>query len=82
MVVSMTRRVLLCAALGAVSLAGFGCTNTMWAYPHAGNETLGMSAEDHYHHVKRISDIDRRALQDDWDVFWMTDRPTRLTRWH
>jgi len=78
-----------CASVFAMLLIS-GCT--VWAggqratvglnYPHAMGETLTQSAPDHYHTVSSISAHDARALVDDLDLFFMTDRPTRLTRWH
>lgn len=54
----------------------------MWIYSHKDQENLALSAEDHHHAVARIIEIDRRGLIEDLDYFFMTDRPTRLTRWH
>ena len=68
-------------------LAAFalGCTaenRFMLTYPHAKSVNLAQSSEEHYHSVSRIAKLDRKALVDDLDTFFMTDRPTRLTRWH
>lgn len=41
-----------------------------------------MTKEEHNQAVIRIADQDRRAFIDDLDIVFMTDRPTRLTRWH
>jgi len=30
---------------------------------------------------KRIADIDRKQLVDDWDAFMLNDRPTHASRW-
>lgn len=30
---------------------------------------------------RRILDADLRQLNDDWDVLWLNDRPSRLTEW-
>jgi hypothetical protein len=51
-------------------------------YPHASGESLTQSSDEHYRQVSRVSAHDSRALMDDLDVFFLTDRPTRLTRWH
>jgi hypothetical protein len=51
-------------------------------YPHAKGELLGQSAEAHYHVVRGVSARDTHALVDDLDLLFLTDRPTRLTRWH
>ncbi len=31
---------------------------------------------------KHVVDVNSRELIDDWDHFWLMDRPSRLTRWH
>lgn len=68
----------------AVLLAGFagGCMRSMWMYPHAGMEGLADSSAEHRQRVQSVIDHDNRALADDLDLFFMTDRPSRLTRWH
>ena len=83
-----TRCLMLVGALTALCLSG--CAT--WAatqratvrlnYPHATGETLTDSPQDHYHAIARYSASDARALVDDLDLLFMTDRPTRLTRWH
>jgi len=50
-------------------------------YPHAGNETLTQSPQEHYHSATRVSLIDTLGLVEDMDLLFMTDRPTRLSRW-
>lgn len=71
--------------LALVSAGLAGCTTRagqLWVYPHRHEETLTMTKEEHNQAVIRIADQDRRALVDDLDLVFMTDRPTRLTRWH
>jgi hypothetical protein len=68
-------------------VAGFtaGCSQrakTCTWYPHACTETLGQTDEEHYQSVNRIREHDRRALNEDLDMFFQTDRPSRLNRWH
>lgn len=75
------------AVCGLLLIAsGLGCASSasshMWIYSHKDQENLALSAEDHHHAVARIIEIDRRGLIEDLDYFFMTDRPTRLTRWH
>lgn len=48
----------------------------------AGCATLSMSSDEHREQVRRVARHDWRALQDDLDLLFMTDRTTRLTRWH
>lgn len=31
---------------------------------------------------KHIADVGSRQFVDDWDHFWLMDRPSRLTYWH
>lgn len=72
--------------LGCLLLAGLGlgCTTRTGMhviYPHADRLSLTQSPTEHRQSVSRIAAHDRRALAEDLDVFFMTDRPTRLTRW-
>ena len=73
--------ILLCAVV-------IGCTSraskveTAVFHPSARTETLGEPPHEHYHRVYQSVDQDRRALSEDLDVLFMTDRPTRLSRWH
>lgn len=65
----------------------FGVTGCMgakstWMYPHAETETLGQTPDEHHQQVSSVLEQDRRALNEDLDLLFMTDRPTRLTRWH
>jgi len=73
----------------AVALTFFalpaGCSTrsaVMFNYPHAQGETLTQSSEEHFQSVRRSAEQDRRALVEDLDMLFLTDRPTRLTRWH
>jgi len=73
---------------GVVSIVvslGTGCTTsqkTAVFNPHADYETLTQSGEDHHHSVYKAMDRDRQALIEDLDMLFLTDRPSRLTRWH
>lgn len=51
-------------------------------YPHARHATLSESGDEHFQRVSRIADTDRLLLQEDLDLLFQTERPTRLTRWH
>jgi len=44
--------------------------------------TLTQSTGDHMHTIATVIDQDRRALFDDLDMLYQTDRPSRLSRWH
>jgi len=72
--------VLVVTAAGAA-----GCTSRasqLWVHAHRHAETLGQTAEEHNQMVIQVADQDRRALVDDLDLVFLTDRTTRLTRWH
>lgn len=61
-----------------------GCaprSTVMLNYPHAKFATMTESPHEHYQRVSNIAAADGRALIDDLDLLFMTDRPTRLTRW-
>lgn len=51
-------------------------------YPHATEATVTQTPQEHYQHVSNIAAQDARALVDDLDLLFFTDRPSRLTRWH
>ena len=51
-------------------------------YPHARSATLAESGDEHYQRVSRGAERDRLLLQEDLDLLFQTERPTRLTRWH
>lgn len=70
--------------LATVILTFAGCTNPKyqtWPYLHRDTETLGESPEEHRHRVNRVANQDAKGLAEDWDMFMMTDRPSRLNRW-
>ena len=71
--------------LAVASAGAIGCTSRgsqLWVYPHRNAETLAQSKEDHNRAVIGVADHDRRAIIDDLDIVYMTDRPSRLSRWH
>ena len=73
---------LVVTALTALGMAGCASkTATQIVYPHSTLANMTQSPHEHYQSVSSIAAQDRRALVDDLDVFFMTDRPTRLTRW-
>lgn len=43
--------------------------------------SLTQTASEHMHTYDRDVYHDVRLIPDDWDMFWMLDRPTRLSRW-
>jgi len=70
---------LLGALIGATGCMG---PKSMWMYPHADSESLGQTPEEHRQQVLGSVEQDRRALTEDLDLWYLTDRPTRLSRWH
>lgn len=69
--------------MGGMALS-VGCTNPKhqsWPYVHGDTETLGETAGDHRHRTRKVANQDAKALTEDLDVFFMTDRPSRLNRW-
>jgi hypothetical protein len=49
---------------------------------HADNPGMGETGDEHFHRVVRIEDTRRAGMTHDLDLLFMTDRPSRLTRWH
>lgn len=80
----MVRRIERVLMVVAAAWACAGCTGAQstWMYPHSGTETLGQTSDEHRHQVAGVLEQDRRGLKEDLDLLFMTDRPTRLTRWH
>lgn len=78
-----------CIAAVSLFLTLSGCmaytraprSTVIWNYPHATEETLTESSHEHYQSVSNVAQRDARALIEDMDLLFMTDRPTRLTRW-
>lgn len=80
------RCLLLACLLSPVAIAGCASSphemSSPWLYPNAGLETATESSDDHFHRVARVLDLDTRLLADDLDLLFMTERSTRLSRWH
>ena len=78
------------AACLLITLAVPGCavftrsprSTVVLNYPHATEATLTRTPQEHYQHVSNVSAHDARALVEDLDLLFLTDRPSRLTRWH
>ena len=78
----LTRWTLLLCMLMSMTATGCMGAKSVWMYPHAHLETLGETGDEHRERVSTIADQDARAIVEDLDLLFMTDRPTRLTRWH
>ncbi len=73
------------AACLFVALISLGCaprSTVTLDYPHSTRATLTQSPHEHYQAISNIAAQDRRALIEDLDILYLTDRPGRLTRWH
>ena len=76
---------LLVVLMSLTSCASWSETNQSmlnFYYPHASSETLNLSPHEHQHAVSKVIDRDNRALIEDLDLLFLTERPTRLHRWH
>ena len=40
------------------------------------------SAPQRKRRIRNIVALEFRQLNDDWDSFWMLDKPSRMTYWH
>ena len=79
---SAFRMVVGCGLTICAFAAGCSSTAMATAYPHSSMDTLAQDPHEHQHAVSMSLEQDRRALAEDLDLLFMTDRPTRLTRWH
>ncbi|MDO8629008.1 MAG: hypothetical protein Q7R41_00810 [Phycisphaerales bacterium] len=79
---SAFRIVLGCGLMICAFATGCSSKAMATAYPHSRTETLAQDPHEHLHAVSMSVEQDRRALAEDLDLLFMTDRPTRLTRWH
>ncbi len=70
------------AGLGLLTLTGCMGARSSWMYPHGGTEGLAQTPDEHRNQVARVLEQDRRAIAEDLDLLFMTDRPTRLSKWH
>ena len=70
------------AASGCATSAGAKGHPLVWTNPHAATETLAESPDDHYNRVSRSIEHDRLGLTEDLDLLFMTEKTSRLSRWH
>ena len=47
----------------------------------SGCATVTKTREENLATYRQIADLDVRQIGDDWNLIWMADRQTRLTRW-
>jgi hypothetical protein len=76
------KKLALTLGLGLIA-CGFstGCWSAK-SRPHTSKETLSESSDEHFHRSEMILDRERRAMAEDLDLLFLTERPTRLSRWH
>ena len=67
---------------GCAASAGAQGRPLVWIYPHAASETMAETPDEHYHRVSSVVAQDARSLSEDLDLFFLTNRTSRLTRWH
>jgi hypothetical protein len=66
----MMRKILLLWFLGACVLVAGGC-----------GDGMADTRRDRQERHKRVFDNDMKQINDDWDAFWLNDRPGRLSWW-
>ncbi|HEY3243588.1 MAG TPA: hypothetical protein VGM03_09575 [Phycisphaerae bacterium] len=54
----------------------------VWCLGSLAGCTLTQTPHEHSRQIKAVAAQDARALVEDLDIFCLTDRPTRLSRWH
>ncbi len=58
--------------LGLLAGAAFG----------TGCATVAKTPEENLTMYRQIAELDIRQMADDWNLIWLADRQSRLTRWH
>lgn len=48
----------------------------------SGCATVTRTAEENQAAWRQAAELDFRAIGDDWNLIWMADRQTRMTRWY
>jgi hypothetical protein len=82
---SVRRCVLLASLSGAAAMGGCsssaghaGSADSFRANPSPAMHSLGNRYDDRANSTARALDTNFRAFHDDWDRFWLIDRPSRL----
>jgi len=47
-----------------------------------GCATVTRTPEENWNAQRQAAELGFRQITDDWNMIWMTDRQSRLTRWH
>lgn len=48
----------------------------------AGCATVTQTPSENQASVKAVTELDLRQMADDWNLMWLVDRQSRMTRWH
>jgi hypothetical protein len=69
-------------ALAALSMVGCHARSTVpFLYPHATKPTRTLAPHEHYQQISDVAEQDQLLLINDLDLVFLTDRPTRLSKW-
>ena len=68
--------------LGCATEPGTARPGTLLLYPTAKSPTLVRTSEEHWRQVAAIPERDNAAIIEDFDLLFLTDRPSRLNKWH
>jgi hypothetical protein len=47
-----------------------------------GCTTVTKTPRENVDNFRSITELDMREIGDDWNLIWLADRQSRLTRWH
>ncbi len=72
----------LCTVSGCATWSRTPAPLVMANYPHAAEANMTQSPHEHFNQVRNIAAQDGLMLSEDIDLLFMTDRPSRLNRWH
>ena len=48
----------------------------------AGCATVTKTSQENWNTYRSIAELDTLEIADDWNLIWLADRQTRLTKWH
>jgi hypothetical protein len=48
----------------------------------AGCATVTRTASENRSNIRSVAQLNVRQMADDWNLIWLNDRQSRLTRWH
>jgi hypothetical protein len=47
-----------------------------------GCATVTKTPEENLANTRAVVELDMRQIGDDWNLIWLSDRQSRLTKWH